>query len=173
MYIQNKSWRSHGGGPYTQLQIRQYPKLPFSCGFWPDDVRRRRQLKRSFAPYRPVQSYIVYIPPIFFFLPFSTNSGTYIAFSLSLSLLLAFLSPSFPIPYIGVAVLFTTQRFRSLRFRVSFAVPYSRTATAASFLCCLPSLYSNTTPPRLGKGKKILLRSDVMLQLSRILPNPS
>lgn len=98
MYIQNKSWRSHGGGPYTQLQIRQYPKLPFSCGFWPDDVRRRRQLKRSFAPYRPVQSYIVYIPPIFFFLPFSTNSGTYIAFSLSLfcslSFLLLFLYPT-------------------------------------------------------------------------------
>lgn len=153
MYIQNKSWRSHGGGSLYPTTSTTISKASLFLWFLAGRCTPQTSTQTVLCSLSPCAVLYSLYPPYLFFSSFFHQLWHIYSF-LSLSLLLAFLSPSFPIPYIGVAVLFTTQRFRSLRFRVSFAVPYSRTATAASFLCCLPSLYSNTTPPRLGKGKK-------------------
>ena len=120
---------SHGGGSYTNCK---YDNIQASLVLWFGRTTYAIDVNWN-GPFLPITlcSPIVYPPRSFPLHPPSLAHSF-------LSLLLAFPSSfSYTLYRIGVAVLFTTQRFLSLRFRVSFAVPYS----CSSFLFMLPSLF--------------------------------
>lgn len=152
MYKQNRDGKPSRGVLY-QLQV--YDNIQQASLFlavWLDDIRHRRQLKRQwvhlFSPHHPVQSSL-YSPLSFSLFP---PTLAHIAFSHSL------FSPS-STAYIGVAVLFTIQRFLFLWFRVCVvvAVLYSKKKQLPFYAAAFPhSLYSNTTPPPCRKCSRAL-----------------